>query len=436
MSTAEQEVGGPGTALATIPEEGTRDVSLSAAAEEARSELEHLRLQGKALVERGKLIQATRRMLNGMVWGTGNMAVRGADLSEGTLTAVARVCVTLDADPALHINLLGNTLFLNAAFWTRELNQAIQDGIVRSWRLENISPRFQAQMRTQGEQAFKDADQFKDDSMRDEGRRYLQLSRYSQASRAFHEIPEAIEKNPIAAIYEVVISFPTDREDVREANYAPSSDRDPVGRARPGETARTRTLRRGAIKALPKLNQRDLKDANDALSAEWEIVKEDRKAAAAALPAPDGPQAVRTGEGEPAAANAEGAQPLPVRDVTTPVTPEAPAEPPFDRKDARKGFFATLRDAGVPDSDRKRWARDNRFDESTEKWTKADFDRAREILTAPTRDSVLARIAARNIDLNQFSLQVLGKDAPQFLADWKALQSKLDEDEDVDAGQL
>lgn len=420
MMVGEQEVSGPGMAVATLPSEERREVTLTPEAEVARAELEQMRMQGAALIERRNMIRAMAKIINGMVWGAGNMAVQGSSLSEGTLTEIARVCVNLEADPALHINLLGNTLYLNAAFWTRELNQAIQNGIVRSWRVENISPRFQQQMRSQGESALADAETYKDEEMRSEGRRYLALARYAAASRAFHEIPDAVEKNPLAAIYEVVVEFPTDRDPVRESSFAPNSDRDPVGRARPAETARTRVLRRGAIKALPRLRQRELAAANEGLAAEWSVVQSERQATQQ-LQA--GPQAVASG-GHPSAAPTAAARPLPVE--------EAP--PAFDVEEARRGLFATLRDAKVPEKDRKKWATDNGFKESTKEWGREDFERAREILTAPIRDAVLARLRARGIDLAAITQQMIGKEVPTYLVDWTTIQAKLDSLDQNDAG--
>jgi hypothetical protein len=228
---------------------------------------------------------------------------------------------------------------------------------------------------------------------------------------------------------------------------------DPIGNAEPEKTARTRAVRRCATNAFAAYMDRfdeQIRKAENAIEAEWEIVVNEDNGRA--LPA--GPQAVSTGNGEPERGNATGARPLPVEGepvngtdddgpdhevvqderaaAAQPATPAAAPSPPadtFDRADAIKRLFASLADHDdtlKKDPARKKWAKANNLAPSTKEWSKADFDRAQELLVGPYRDGVLRTCEATGQNLEDLSLAVLGRSAPDYLRHWKLLAQALE----------
>lgn len=398
----------------------TRDTEeVSPELAQAREELAKIQQAGLAAVERHKTLNAVARMLEGCKWGD----ISGQSLSPQTRYGIARICDAYRADPLLHIHILGGRVYLNADYWTGKLNALPE---LDHWLQNNITKRYSTELREIAKQTFQDAKEFEDEDMKDQARRILGEARYADEARAYHGIPDDAE-----AAYETLVYLDGKAEPIREANHAPNHPtRDPVGKARPEVTAKTRSLRRAAVKACPDLQTSEVKELQRLVSDEFEIVLEDKAADRAIASAPT--QAV-AGNGEPEAAHPAEAQPLPVEgeddeNGDEPDYETVEAEPEWDRTDAHKRLFATLKDAGITgDKERKAWAADLELPRSTKKWTRKHYETALTALYAPVRDDVLARIESSDeVTLEELSRAVLGMIEPDYLKHWMALQAALD----------
>lgn len=297
---------------------------------EGSSEIEAIRQQGSAMVEKQKELNTVARMLEGVQWGN----VKGSSLSAQTRYAVARICQDYNADPLLHIHILGGNVYLNAQYWAEQVNDLPN---LKGWHQNNISAGYVEEIRRQAKQVFEDAKEFESDELKQEALDLLAKARFADERRAFFGVPDTA-----VAAYETVIEF-TDREPVMEANYAPTKN-DPVGTARPAETARSRSMRRAGAKASPRIKTLDELAARSEIKAEWQVIRSDEEEALAALPGEDGPQALRVGAGEPEAAAPVDAEPLPVQEVGTRV-PSLTA----NARSEKKKFEDGCRAMGVDD---------------------------------------------------------------------------------------
>lgn len=411
--------------MATKEQETSTAVVLSAAEE---LELESIRRKGAFEVARRDTVRQMYKQLEGCEWGSGNSLVRGTDLSPHARAALAHFCVTVGAHPQIHVVMFAGKPWLNADYWSDRLNT---------------------------EPTYID-------------HRYVNISRDTE-KREFWEVPEwatvAYEVHirkllPFAPIEKIKSGEITDWQQyvvtVSEANFAGGRGRDhgrpdPIGDQEPGKTARTRTIRRGAARAYPAWMaefKAQLERAEQVLEAEWEEVRSDR---AATNGLRNGPQALSSGNGEPLAASASNAQPLPVDDRTQGqptavnvrdfgakgdgVTDDGPAfkataaqvdalktsalAKPFDQKDAHKAYFATLRDAGI--ADRKRWQIDNGFPESTADFGQAEYERAMGLLVGPTRAQALEGARMLGFDSIDELCAVWGIETPTILRELKEL---------------
>jgi hypothetical protein len=154
--------------------------------------------------------------------------------------------------------------------------------------------------------------------------------------------------------------------------------------------------------------EEQIEKAEKALEAEWvEIIEEKR----AEVEAPKA-RAFLTGAGEPKAAASEVAKPLPDagpksdagQAAPAPVPSSTPTDPPkdFDRRDAERAFFATLRDAGI--RDRREWCRSEGLPESVKDFTAESFDRVRALLLEPILERFRAGCAALELDPDKVAL--------------------------------
>jgi hypothetical protein len=401
-----------------------------AAAMQEHPEIVALREQGQLAVARGNEIKTITRMLDGMTWGN----VRGSSLSVETRHAIARICQTYEADPMLHIHLLGGSVYLNAAYWAREINSLAG---LTGWRQENVGPRYVAELREQARRAMQDAKDFEDPSMAERARALVRLAQQADERRAFYGIPDTAQE-----AYETIIEF-SDRDPIREANYAPNSGNDPVGKARPAETARTRSMRRAAIKASPRVREAEEIALRKGISTEVRMIEQDRRLLSAGLPDEDG-QAVRA-SGEPEGSNAASASELPgwgeERSAAQAATTDATTtSQTFDATNARKRYFATLREAGIAEEQRLDWQKKNKLPESTRDWGEAEYARAEEALVAPARAKYQQGCTVLGLEPDEFTHRILGA-LPDGLRDYKKLNAELDRlatagDDDGESGRL
>jgi hypothetical protein len=383
------------------------------------STLEMIRQKGQVAVANQQALREMYVMLEGVEWGSGNSVVRGSSFSPAARSAFAKFCVVTRANPQIHVDLLGGKPYLNAQYYRDKLSSDphfIDDDLV------NLSPRLSTQLREQAEQALAEARKLGLPEPTSEVQELLAQARMIERLRAEWGVPDwatdvyesrirrYTENAPIDEIRRGTIQDPERFiRLVRECNWAgnrppkPKSgggtyDADPIGNMEPAKTARTRAFRRAARNAFSAwFDQFDdeITRAEEIVNAEWEVVQEDRAAVRAALPAEAGPQAVRTGGGEPAAASPADAQPLPVTDATGDPRPAtSAAQQPFDRAAARRDFFGALHDAGIPEKDRKAWAVGIGLPESTKEWTAEQFATAMAKLIPLVRTQLLEAVGA------------------------------------------
>lgn len=412
-----------GTAVATVPQAPTDD------------EIAAFRAKGRALALQKKETQELFRTIEGMEWGAGSQVVKGSSFSPQTRYLIAQYAQVTKANLLTQVDVLGGKPYLNVNYWKDRVSQ---DPMYVDDYQRDISTSAEAALRALGGE--EDADEIA-----------MARLRYGPPEWATHVIETVIRRwmnaAPLAAIKAGKVPWDEAQNwiiEVRDFNFAGnrpitegkkrdggkySYQSDPVGNAEPAKTAASRSFRRCAAKAFSAWMapfEEQIRKAEEAIEAEWEVVQESK-------PEPTGSQAVSTGSGEPERASDNSARSLPVRgepeDDEGPVSeivedePEAEPEEPFDANDARKRFFATLHDVGVPDKERKAWAKENGFDESTKKWGKAEFDRAQELLVGPIRDEVTDGCEALGVDVADLCLQVLGADHADYAKEWVALRA-------------
>jgi hypothetical protein len=328
-------------------EEGTQPgVAITTAAEQAGStELEAIRQKGQVQVRKTQALREMYTMLEGCEWGSGTSVVKGSAFSPATRAAFAKFCVVTRANPQIHIDLLGGKPYLNGQYYRDKISP---DPYFIDDQLVNLSPRLSQQLRQQAEQAIEEARKLGLPAPTEEVQELLAQARMIERGRAEWGAPEwatdvyecrirrYTENAPLEAIRKGEVR---DVEQfirvVRECNWAGGrgivtkrkrdggsyeTEGDPIGDAEPAKTARTRTFRRCARNAFSAWFDQfdeDINRAEEILEAEWEVVREDRAAARAALPAATGPQGVVTGAGEPQATSAAATKPLPVEEVVT-----------------------------------------------------------------------------------------------------------------------
>ena len=395
-------------------------------------EIASIRRTGKRVSAYKKEVDLLAKTIAGLEWGSGTMAVRGSSLSPATQYAFAVFCRITRANPMYHVDVLGGRPYLNANYWADLINS--QDHF-HHYEQRDLSPSIEIALRNRAEQHRAVAKDLEGEPKAarlgkaldlDEQADEIQFARDRWSPRATATcvvettIFRFINAAPMEGIKSgKVLEFERYLVTVSECNWAGGMERsmadskkfDPVGDANPSTTARSRSLRRAATKAFSAWMtpyEEQLRKAEDAVEAEWEVIQDDKAASHAELPVPGGPQAVGTATGEPAAASPEGAKELPV-------------DEPFDANAARVRLFTTLRDAGIIEENRKKWAADNQLPESTKEWGKEQYDRAEDFLVGPVRTKVEAAAAAFGENIADVSLKVLQKDAPQFLSDWNKL---------------
>jgi hypothetical protein len=336
--------------------------------EEGKAELKGIQQRGALSVSKARELTAISKQVAGMTWGSGNMAVKGTDLPPASQYAIAQIVKLTGANLSQHIYILGGRPYLNAEYWAERI--AGEPHFVR-WEQRNLSASHIEHLRKLAEQA--DADGDHDDAIR------LRREARELSSRRSHYNPPAWatdvyetiiyryrEIAPLSAIQRGQAPSEAWIETVNECNWAGGrpkitktrqngggtyeSDPDPVGNAEPAKTARSRSLRRCAIRAFATTLapvERELQKLEDAIEADFEIIYEDRAQERKALPSETGEQAIRTGNGEPGAAAPREAQSLPVQELGTRAKASAESQ---ELRQAREHFNAGCNVLGVGDT--------------------------------------------------------------------------------------
>lgn len=380
-----------------------------------------IREQGRHALAQTRTLKEVVTQVKGAEWASGNSVIRGEALSPVAVQAMAVFCHTIGAHPQLHVDILGGKPDLNAKFYVD---------------LANTDERF--------------VDYEQVDITDDPERR----KHYRVPDGAVCAYETVIRKLvPFAPIEKIrsgeIRDWQSYAIEVREANWVGgSAKKDPIGMAEPAKTARTRSFKRCAAKAFPTWKQRfeeKIERAERIVEAEFTVVEGDRALEAASRPQIGGPQAVPA-SGEPKATNAAGAKPLPVEgeiEQEEPAaggnqgnpggSPEAAPSPaaPFDKEDARKKLFAMLRDVGIKDAGRKKWAKENGLAESTQQWGQAEFDKAIGILK-PQVDALIVEVRSRvqalvgPTTIAELSFSLLEKEQPEYLSEWRKLLEEIE----------
>jgi len=376
-----------------------------------QAKIEQFKRAGYLAIAEKKTLAEMDAMIMGCEWGN----IRGANMSPATRAAVSKYCVMVRANPITDVDILGGKPYLNANYYHNRVSgdvHFIDDEII------NLDLKRAQLLRAQAKAALQEAKDLGLPEPTAEVQEILKVARQIEAARAEWGVPD----NALAA-YEVRIrryipNAPLDDlkngrvqnpeqyiRVVREANWVTSGRNDPVGKAEPEKTARSRAYRRCGKSAFPTWYdnfEEAIEQAGRAIEAEWHMLEEDQ---AERRQISAGGNAVATGNGEPTAAVAGRPRPLPVQDLdrgdTNATRPADPAEDDdsqqagtellseADRDRLRKGFMGTLRAAGITQDDRKAWQAEHGLPESTSKWTREDFERARKILEAPTREAIM-----------------------------------------------
>lgn len=392
-----------------------------ALATQAQGPIEQVRQRGVAAVADRQVLRDMCTMIQGVEWGSGNTAIQGAHFSPHTLGAFAKFCVVTRANPQIHVDILGGKPYLNAQYYRDKLSS---DPYFIDDEQINLSPRLSEQLRDQARAAIAEAKEMGLPEPTGEIQNLLAQAREIERTRAEWDAPEwatsvietrirrYTENAPIDAIKSGEIDGTPYIRLIRECNWAGGKGRvvqrkrdgssyereaDPIGDLEPAKTARTRSFRRCARNAFSAWFDQfddDVKRATEIVGAEWREITVDNQAAQAALPSGTGLQGAVTGDGEPSAGNAEDARALPIEDARGEVerqqsTSDNPAKPAFDKADARKRYFATLRDAGIAEADRAEWQKENGLPESSKEWGEGEFSRAHELLVGPNRAKYL-----------------------------------------------
>lgn len=399
-------------------------------------EIAKIRAKGAAMVAYQREVASIAKQIEGMEWGT--------KLSPATRYALGQFARITGANIQLHIDVLGGKPYLNANFWSDRINS---DPAFISFEQREISRATEQALRARADEMRGRAEELPADAVQ----RADMIGRAQDLEieadeiwriRRHYGIPDEAESAYETTIVRFINAAPIDairrgdvtdldpwKTEVREANWAGGKKQDPVGNQHPDRTARTRSLRRCASRAFTAWLARydeQVRKAEEAIEAEFEILDaeaSDRRALSS------GPQAAST-SGEPAAAIASGAEDLPGTREPTPreeSQTEGSGQEEWDRDQARRGLFATLRDAGIEgDTTRRAWAKENGLPESTKDWGRADYERAIETLIAPHRDRYRDGCDVLGLDTSDVAFEVLGK-LPEYLSDYKRLNAKLDE---------
>lgn len=305
-------------------------------------QIEEIRKAGRQQVALRKEVQEIFTTIAGLEWGSGRSAVRGSSFSPETRWAFAQFCYLTGANPYYHVDILGGGPYLNAEYWSDRINS---DPLFHHMEQRDLSPSTEAALRERAGRLKAVAGQLPEGEER--AKRMLQAFDLEEEAddvalaRSNWSAPEWAQVVVETTIYRFMNAAPidairsgeiTDYERyliaVPECNWAggrpPAKkrdgsgtyDSDPIGNEEPAKTARTRSLRRAAARALPVMRtlEAQIRKAEKVLEGEWDIIQEDNRQERAALPSGDEPQAARSG-GEATAASSEGAEPVPVRDV-------------------------------------------------------------------------------------------------------------------------
>lgn len=437
-----------------------------------RSELDRIRREGRLRAERKKELREIYNSIKGVQFGN----VKGYQMSEATRYQVARLCFVTGADPSRHVDIMGNAPYLNGEFYAEKINTHQR---FVGYNQREISEDTEEELRDAADKKreraasyLQKAEELGDDSFRE---RAIRMEREAAdleeeaddlpVARAKWGVPDwatdvvetTIRRFKEAAPLEEIQSGRIDQEpwihEVRECNWAggkgehkaqhhpdnKSFKKDPIGDADPAKSARTRSLRRCAVRAFPAWMEKfeELKrEAEKAISADIDLME---AADRPELPGEDGPQAL-TGSGEPEVRSTEGARSLPEEEASGAESSEAePAasdsggteddgSDPEEIDRQRKAYFANLRDGpGITDDEaRYEWQDTHDLPSSTTDWALEHWQTANRLLVAEARRAYVQACDALDVDAESFAEDALGFSPPMTIGQYRELTERLE----------
>lgn len=460
----------------------TQDTESTAVAkrEDSGDAAEKLGAEGRARLERIRETRELSKSIKGIQFGD----VNGAGLPAATRYQIAKMCLVMGAEPSQHVDILGGRPYFNAAYWAEEINSHPR---YVNHNQREISERTEEQLRETAAEKEELADDFEEKGLEDRARRVreeaadlleeatelpLLREKFGVPEWATHAVVTTIERFVSSAPMEEIHAGRQDPDpwikEVQECNWAggkgehkrkhesdnTSFSWDPIGDANPGKTARTRSLRRAAVKAFPawreKFNQYREK-------IERLIEREQALMAEEGADVPDGgPQAVSTGNGEPELASPAEARALPeggeepeavsedeASEAEPAPAPSASSTAPGETDDEgeddedeelspvdieRRAYFANLRDGpGITEDEaRYAWQEEQGLPSSTKEWELAHWRQANRTLTAEAREEYQQACEALDIDPDAFAEGHLDRPA-KMIRDYEQLTEKLEE---------
>lgn len=422
------------------------------------AEIDAIRRAGKAMVAHKKEVAALADQISGMEWGSGNRAVKGNTFTPQTRQALAEFCRVTRANPQRHVDILGGGPYLNAEYWAERMSS--HPMFVR-YEQREIGPAAEQEIRDRAKRHLELAN-----SLEEAGRKQEALDRRVKAIDLEEEADEMRaarrQWNPRQSaisvvettVYRFINATPLEKiesgeitdfdqyiVEVKECNWAGGMGRefadkkkyDPIGDMEPSKTARTRSMRRAAVRAFSAWMEEydsQIRRAEEYVEAEFEILDTDQMEMSHAT-------VVGVHSGEAESGDATQARQIPQRGQPAPEpTPEPREEEEpvdtFDRDDARKRLFATLNAFGIKGDARKDWAEENGFNRSTKNWSEEDYDRAIDLLMDPLMEEVNQLSEQAEVDINDVSLALLGKDKPEYAKDFMKIRNALRDSVAVD----
>lgn len=456
------------------------------------SEIQRIREAGELRKERKKEIKEIATAIKGLQFGN----VDGAHMSPETRWQVAKMCQVTGANPLTHIDILGDTIYHNAEYWSDVLNT---HPLYLKHEQREISEANQQTLENKAEELEERAEGIREKAEKLDSeklcKKALDLVVRSEElreeadeielARSNYGVPEWPSDVVETTIYRLVQSAPV--EEIRkgevdagpfvitvsECNWAggygeyldennlsgPAYGKDPIGDANPAKTARTRSLRRAARRAFSEWMeqyQEQIERAEEAAARDFELIE----ASAESRPGPGERQAIAGESGEPEATTDDGASDLPVtngdesdgtpsggEEEPEPAPPQASATPPegggenepsteelIDRE--RRAYFANLRDGpGIEDDEeRHTWQEEHDLPASTTDWSLDQWRRANSILTAEAKASYKQACNALGVDPDEYARDMLDRPA-KMISDFEQLTTKLSAEADQEAAE-
>ncbi len=348
--------------------------------------LETIRQNGTSAVEAMREKTEIVGVLKKQDWG------RASDVSKfkpGTWMALASIVQATGC--AMHqLDVLGGQAYLNIHFWTDKMNVDPTLADLSQKRLSwNILRDMEAEVDKNIQRGWNE-----------EARDIYKQAQWHKAKLLDYGVPDKSDDIVWAYLTQITRQMPGGGTPVIEECKivdldTVASPKNPARRF-PGETARSRSLRRCASRAFPAILTPTVIAAEQTLLAHRREVEE-----AEVLPSQtvvEGTVLVGTGE------------------------PQAVVEDDPDvKKKARGAYFATIKACGVDDEKRRQWQAKAGFPASTTEWTVAHFDDARSRLTKGLAERTLSLLGPDKVE--ELALDVIGKATPATADEWMAVKA-------------